>query len=79
MQPLCFADGRVDHLDGLQAIAVDQAGTDMGLVLLGQRHQQLVRHRVQLDGAARFERPWLQCPALCHICLLYTSPSPRDS
>ena len=58
MQPLCFADGCVDHLDDLQAVAIDQAGTGMGLLRSRQRHQQLVGHRVPLDGAARLERPW---------------------
>ena len=67
MQPLGFADGCVDHLDELQAVAIDQAGTGMALVRSRQRHQQLVRHRVPLDGAARLERPWRQDPALCHL------------
>ena len=67
MQPLGVVDGCVDHLDDPQAVAIDQASTGMGLVRSRQRHQQLVRHRVPLDGAARLER-----------CLLYTSPSPRD-
>ena len=64
VQPLGFADGCVDHFDDLQAIAVDQAGTGMGLVRSRQSHQQLVGNRVPLDGAARLERPWLQGPAL---------------
>ena len=67
MQPLGLADGCVDHLDELQTVAIDQAGSGMGLVRLRQRHQQLVRYRVPLDGAARLERPWRQGPALCHL------------
>ena len=39
----------------------------MGLLRSRQRHQQLIRHRVPLDGAARLERPWLKGPALCHL------------
>ena len=67
MQPLGFADGCVDHLDELQAVAIDQAGTGMGLLRSRQRHQQLIRHWVPLDGAARLERPRLQGPALCQL------------
>ena len=67
MQPLCLVDGCIDHLDDLQAFAIDQAGTGMGLVRSRQRHQQLVRRRVPLDGAARLKRPWLKGPALCHL------------
>ena len=67
MQPLGLADGCVDHLDELQTVAIDQDGSGMGLVRLRQRHQQLFRYRVPLDGAARLERPWLQGSALCHL------------
>ena len=67
IQPLGFADGCVDHLDELQAVAIDQAGTGMGLLRSCQRHQQLVSHRVQLDGAPCLERPWLQGSPLCHL------------
>ena len=39
----------------------------MGLIRSRQRHHQLIRHRVPLDGAVRLERPRLQGPALCHL------------
>ena len=67
MQPLGFADGCVDHLDELQAVAIDQAGTGMGLLRSRQRHQHLIRHRVPLDGATRLERPRLQDPPVCQL------------
>ena len=69
IKPLCFVEGLVNQLDDLQVVGIDQAGTRIGLHGLCQRHQQLVRRRVPLDGAARLKRPWRQGLAVCDLSL----------
>ena len=70
----------VEHSEEKVCLGIMQQGTqqsiDTDLLIAADGTESVVRTLLQIDV---HERDYNQCAVLANVCLLYTSPSPRDS